>query len=200
MAAIENQIRTKVQSTTPQAFVAAVDTARTAMVNVLTQGMNSADKTKFDMMLTGYQAGHYLITRDWQTTEAKTQEQLDSYHGERVDDFREAVKVATGNYPTAGNYSNGRGNTVKNIGSNPKGWLTQIETALVNAGVAALGLMGTLEELQARDMVKALIIQFGQDTVEFQAFVDDIVAEPTIHTADTMTYTVTPTAVTVPRF
>ncbi|MCL2067600.1 MAG: hypothetical protein FWG99_09065 [Treponema sp.] len=140
----------------------------------------------FALLWNGYRAGHYLINRDWQTVNEGawvTDQDNDEQGMNRIALYRQAYRTLTGGTNPSGDWNSTRPNTtIPGIGTNPgepsNGGLRQIENKLVELAVAAFGMDagGAGDDTQVEKMFRALIIQLGQDNVEFQAFYDDLQA------------------------
>ncbi|MCL2067603.1 MAG: hypothetical protein FWG99_09080 [Treponema sp.] len=171
----ENAISAKVGNTKPSAYLDLVNDP-TSDLNVWIDQLfplASEGRTLWD----GYKAGHYLMTRDWRTVEPSgTYNPAATYDEGRLQAYREAYKIANGSYPSSTLINNTRGTQLP-IGvtiTTDSFSLPMIETKLVEFAKTTLLSQGFPDDSQTEAMIRALIIQLGQDNVEFQAFYHDI--------------------------
>jgi hypothetical protein len=144
----------------------------------------------FNTLLEGYKAGHYLITRDWAVLGSPAAATAATTHVNNSN-YRNAIALAS-NDPASYPWIGPGAFSIPNMITTTAGIeadLLRIENKTVSIAMEILapqGLTGPWVEA----MVRALVIQLGQDTEEFRAFHQDLTDAGL--TAATHLYSVSP--------
>jgi hypothetical protein len=171
LATAEGNMQGKANETTMVTFRDTMNSNRTTIVDGIKGMLTDEQRGQFDKYFDAYKQLNYLITRDWQTAPGALETARSGYI---------TARTATGDTQLTtitGDYGNGRGTTIEDIGGNQgmiELQLNTLEDKIKELVVGGLGLDGVEH---ANAMVNALIIQLGQDAEELRAFVDDVEAK-----------------------
>jgi hypothetical protein len=131
-------------------------------------GNSGAARDQFDKCAQAYAAYDYIYTRDWNTAP-------DELTG-RAAEYRQAVIDAGFEDPGIGTTFMSDRDLRLPLGTSRQGL---ISTSIHDQIVKALGLTGD-NATKTRGLATGLIVQLIQDKAEFSAFIDDLVAAPSV--------------------